>query len=107
MKLHFIGRLESLDVDWARLQKAMEPAARHLSPEERVKLIPDEVGRPDVMLAKVRPGLEHNASHQPDAPNKPFTIEQELDICRRYIQDFVCFSYGIPQSCLQNARAVF
>ena len=36
-----------------------------------------------------------------------FKIEQELEVCRRYLQDLVCFDYSIPRSCIEHANAVF
>jgi hypothetical protein len=47
----------------------------------------------------------HSANYQPSnvQSKEPFTAEQELDICRRYLQDLICFDYGIPRSCIKHA----
>ena len=44
-------------------------------------------------------------SGPPEGP--PFTLEQELEVCRRYLQDFVCFGYGLPRACIEHAEAVY
>ena len=63
------------------------------------------------------PKSSHSPFVQPDAardflgatdrPKAPFTTEQELQVCRRYLQDLICFDYGIPHSCIRHAAAVF
>ncbi len=204
MPIHFVGRLEELDRDWARLRFAMTPDAVKLPPRERLKLIPPPSWSPPPSSSsssssaatrlrdRLREGPEHSGTHQPrgHAPSQskprrrkrhggvgdeedngerehddrhdeerrrrklvpsvgvrsvrpkakkrirrpkakkpiraaagaaaeaaaeaaaarddvPFTIEQELEVCRRYLQDLICFDYGIPRSCIQHAAAVY
>ena len=77
-------------------------------------------------LAHVRQGAKHDKRYQPVYQPKthrtssatstkeeakensklPFTVEQELEVCRRYLQDLICFDYGIPQNCIKHAAVV-
>lgn len=94
----------------------MSPEAVKLSPKERLKLIPPPRELPTTTLHEeskieiVRLGVEHKSDHQPGSPEidyLPYTVEQELDICRRYLQDFICFDYPIPSSCVKYAKEVY
>jgi hypothetical protein len=119
LPLDFVGRLESLDEDWARLQPALD--ASHLNPRERRALIlprsssrsprpeqrplfsdakaPHAPTRPLPALVHQRPGgtsLDPNFLPGPRGlPDlaAPWTLLRALLVCRRYLQDFVCLDY--------------
>jgi hypothetical protein len=126
LRVDFVGHVESLESDWQRLLSAMTPAAVTLSPAERRSLIqampppksPPLSGELPSPTLKLRVGPAHDSNRQPVATVKGgqlvanqtgsprFTVEQELQVCRRYLQDFACFGYGVPRSCIEHAYAV-
>jgi hypothetical protein len=111
----------------------MTPEAVNLSPSERLALIPPPrstisgsissngnsesnsktgsiIDMPHIDIKKYRVGEKLNSNHQPGSDKVaylPYTVEQELEICRRYLQDFICFDYGIPSSCVKYAKEVY
>ena len=140
--MHYIGKIESFDEDFDRLQKAMESKVVNYSPAQRASLIPP---RDDSKISRNIPEGEsilhklyfhdvtpNNHTTRKQAPHiealrksrqehsifqptigkgneekNPFTVEQVLEVCRRYLQDLICFEYGIPRICIQYADAVF
>ena len=107
IRVHFVGRLEAMDVDWARLDLALESAG---SPHDRMRQIPSrrEVRNRTGVIWNKRPGTDHTP-RQPIAKGgdenntKPFTENVVLNTCRAYVQDLVCFGYGIPEVCIDHA----
>jgi hypothetical protein len=101
----------------------MTPHAKKLSVKNRLALIPPaKKAGEEVSLAiasrnaveeahtHARPGEAHKDDHQPGNPEieyLPYRIEHELEICRKYMMDFVCFDYGIPASCIKYAKEVY
>ena len=111
-RIDFVGHLETIAEDWERLLSAMTPEAVKLTPEERRRLIPPRRRRSSRNVAPERVGLVSNGNFQPQLPSFktkpiPFTVEQVLQVCRRYLQDLVCFGYGIPRECIAFAKEIF
>jgi hypothetical protein len=103
----------------------MTPEAVNLSPSERLALIPppritsssgNSNSESTSALSNLKKRVVANSgedilsNHQPGSQRieyLPYTVEQELEICRRYLQDFICFDYGIPSSCVKYAKEVY
>eukprot|EP00615_Pteridomonas_danica_P007474 CAMPEP_0114330194 /NCGR_PEP_ID=MMETSP0101-20121206/1588_1 /TAXON_ID=38822 ORGANISM="Pteridomonas danica, Strain PT" /NCGR_SAMPLE_ID=MMETSP0101 /ASSEMBLY_ACC=CAM_ASM_000211 /LENGTH=221 /DNA_ID=CAMNT_0001460123 /DNA_START=575 /DNA_END=1240 /DNA_ORIENTATION=- len=112
IKIDFIGKIENFDEDWRRLQVAMEPSAVKLTPQERLKLIPpstptDVQSTATHKIKTSRTSGAHSSHFQPYTTGKKFIVKQEVEVCRRYLQDFICFDYDIPKSCLDFAKLVY
>eukprot|EP00615_Pteridomonas_danica_P009223 CAMPEP_0114365458 /NCGR_PEP_ID=MMETSP0101-20121206/28427_1 /TAXON_ID=38822 ORGANISM="Pteridomonas danica, Strain PT" /NCGR_SAMPLE_ID=MMETSP0101 /ASSEMBLY_ACC=CAM_ASM_000211 /LENGTH=179 /DNA_ID=CAMNT_0001513801 /DNA_START=740 /DNA_END=1276 /DNA_ORIENTATION=+ len=119
VKPHFIGKIENFDEDWQRLQVALSPSVIHLTPQERLKLIPSSSSSSTTTTTKNLKEEDKEEKHQdeengiihergsgihdhifiPYSKTKHFTIKEELEVCRMYLQDFICFDYDLPQSC--------
>lgn len=106
VRLDWVGRVESMDLDWARLSFALRPGVVNLSPSERLALIPSREEMREQEQAKLsgaqnrsvspkrghmsnaRPGAAHtNLQPLPKgAPegttSKPFTQNLLLNTCR-------------------------
>ena len=110
LRLDFVGHVESFEEDWKALQAAMAPGAIRKSPAERRALIQSSAAgqtRRPAGLLHLRPGDAHNHSIQPGTKALHFTEEQELQVCRRYLQDFACFGYEAPAACAERASEVY
>ena len=109
--MDFIGALEDIDRDWARLETVLEPGMAAVPPEQRRNRIP---AAPPVLGAGGGSGAPllgvhaRSSAHAPSAvfeppfhddPPRPFTKLHALLVCRRYIQDFVCFDLPMPEVC--------
>jgi hypothetical protein len=114
LRVDFVGRLESLAEDWARLQPAMgNDKRRTLSPRERQELIlPSGDGAGDGAIPHHRVSEEASAEFLPyddrDSFGNPehFSMLHVILVCRRYIQDLVCFDMAIPKVCIEHAELV-
>ena len=127
LPLDFVGHLENWDRDWRRLLEVMQPAVVKLNATERRKLVPPVSLQgltpvsSSTSLKKYRttthstgwnPNLQpvhgSRASNggQTEIQKDLFSQEIVLNLCRRYIQDMVCFDQGIPLICIEHASAV-
>jgi len=120
LRVDFVGHIESIDLDWGRLSVALQPEVSHLTPAERLALIPSrsEIRKQqaasggDAHVKNARPGAPHTdrqptPKHFPDVIGKPFTNNLVINICRSYLQDMICFGYAIPQVCIDHADVVY
>ena len=112
-----MGRLEHFDADIARLKETIDPHYRLLSPQERLRRVSDASG-----AAAGGSGGSGAADHphlkamrqSADDPRftthgkgpASFTALHVVLACRRYIQDFLCFGYGVPRACIEHADQV-
>ena len=104
-RLDFVGNLEELQVDWPRLAPVWSDDAVHLSPRERQKLILPKKSVTPIKLDHHRSstiaGKPTSPIFVPNSNTERYSVLHELLLCRRYIQDLVCFNLGIPKSCIE------
>ena len=110
LRVDFVGRLESLSEEWARLQPAREKHARKLSPRERRALV---LPRARVKAEDVKEAPHHRVSTEetssvlvPFSTSERFSLLHVILTCRRYIQDLVCFDMRVPRVCIDHAELV-
>jgi len=109
VRLDFIGRLESLSEDWERLKVVMGSQATKLAPEDRRSLILSHAEGPVAQVPQHRASA--NSSHfvpfsEEEGHPEHFTLLHVVLVCRRYIQDLVCFDMGVPQICIDHTELV-
>ena len=108
LRVHFVGRLEDVAETWERMQAMLTPASLNLSPDERVALIPAHVAD----FTEVQKVREHSNSalytpfSEAEGRFERFTQAHVIQVCRRYIQDFVCFDMEIPHICIDHADLI-
>ena len=106
MRVDFVGHLETLSEDWARLAPAIHPRNRDLSPRERLALVlPHGNWTGPKRVKKVRSSAKVHKGGRDTKVFLPFSQTpwnqlHEIYVCRRYMQDMVCSDFDIPQSCI-------
>jgi len=111
LRLDFVGKLEQISEDWARLQPLLEVDACKLSPKNRRNLI-----LPHVESNEIEAVIKHRSSSRnfqfiplsvEEGHPQSFTQLHVILICRRFIQDMVCFDLKIPNVCIQYPELIF
>jgi hypothetical protein len=107
VRLDFVGSFEDLPGSWARLQPALVDEALILTPAERRKLIlPEAPPRPfKSRLSHLRKS-SHNYTFVPFSQTEEFTVFHVILVCRRYLQDFICFKFPVPKICINHVDLV-
>jgi len=110
IRLDFVGRLESLSEDWARIRPALVDNALIMSPRERQGLVLPRVENISVAIPHHRESGSASANLLPYSKEmgrpEPFRLLHVILVCRRYIQDLVCFNMGVPRVCIDHAELV-
>ena len=102
VRLDFVGSFECLSGAWAQLQPALVDEALVLTPIERRKLIlphPPSNQHDSSFLIHARKS-SHNYTFVPFSQTEKFTVLHVILVCRRYLQDFICFDMSIPTLCV-------
>ena len=107
VRLDFVGSFEDFSGAWAQLQPALNDEALFFTPAERRRLI---LPRPPSYqhaskLIHARKSSQ-NYTFVPFSQTEKFTGLHVLLVCRRYLQDFVCFDLPIPSLCVSHIDLV-
>jgi hypothetical protein len=118
VRLDFVGKLENMDAEWARLAPALDASAAHLTPQERRELVLPLSSTQAMTGAPLRHVEQHRSSAVahgfgetsatllPFSSDTHFTQLHALLVCRRYVQDLVCYDMEVPRVCIDHVDLV-
>ena len=115
MRLDFVGHVERMSEDWGRMQPALSLRASKLTPEDRLKLVLTHFAPTN--LTEVIPKRQSEVTDRRNSEFVPttratissterFSQLHVVLVCRRYIQDLVCFNFDIPHVCTEHRKLV-
>ena len=104
LRLDFAGRLETISEDWERLKPALELKASLYTPlERRLMILPRAHANNDI---KHHRSTSNNSVFVPFSETEKFSLLHVILVCRRFVQDLVCFEFDVPQVCIDHAELV-
>jgi hypothetical protein len=104
VRMDFVGHLENISEDWERLKPALSIAAKGMSPLERRDLVLTST-KSFSLVEKYRKSVV-SAIFVPSSTTEMYSNSHVVLVCRRYIQDFVCFNISIPLICIDHVELV-
>ena len=106
IRLDFVGILERISEDWERLKPALDFDAIALPIDKRKHLILPQHAVTSFDEVRHHRSTSNSSIYVPFSTTEKFSNLHVILVCRRFIQDLVCFDLGIPKICIDHPDLV-